>query len=117
MRSEQFKLELHLKLRQPLDEKVDEQARMRELARMERRVEMLQILADDLRRKAVALESELAVKETDKQMSAGERKGVAGVRGAAGVHGAEGELRKRMLGTWRLVSFADGRVSNANVGS
>lgn len=116
LRAEQMKLELQLKMRQVEDEKGDEEVRTRELRRMESRFDILQVLTDQLRRKAVALENELAEgerAETKRKTSKGEH---APVNGGAEAHGAEGDLRKRMLGTWRLVSFADGRVSNANVG-
>ena len=108
-RMEQFRAEMQLKLLQTDEAETGEDTRGRQHQRLDQRLQILRNMADELRAKAMQIERDLsdASRERAENVSAIES-------GAAAT--AEGDLRKRMLGTWQLVSFADGRVSEANVG-
>jgi hypothetical protein len=108
-RMEQFRAEMQIKLLQTDDSSPDEGTVKHQLKRLEERSQILRNMADELRAKAIQIESDLSEHSREKveNVSATES-------GAAAT--AEGELRKRMLGTWQLVSFVDGRVSEGNVG-
>ena len=108
VRMEQFKAEMRAQLLR-MDEFASEDVRKDQHDRQDERLNILQEMADKLRVKAMKLEESLSAppREQANVISHGEY-------GAVPV--AESELRKRMLGTWQLVSFADGTVSQSNVG-
>jgi hypothetical protein len=102
---EQFRAEMQLKVVQTDEAAAGEQTRTRQRQRLEQRSQILQTMADELRTKAAQLERHLSGTPEEADVSATDN-GVAAT--------AADDLRKRMLGTWQLVSFADGRISDAN---
>src|SRR5688572_19586113 len=110
-RSEQFKSELQLKLLQNDPAQPDGETHKLRRQRLEERARTLQNMADELREKAAHMEREIAELSTKTKT----RK-TAGKPQPAAAASNNQDLAQRMLGTWQLVSFADGRVSDANVG-
>lgn len=108
-RSEQYKCELQLKLLQNDPAQPDRETPKLRRQRLEERARTLQNIADELRDKAAHMEREIA------ELSTKARKTASKPRPATATSSKE-DLAQRMLGTWQLVSFADGRVSEANVG-
>ena len=108
-RMEQFKAEMQLKLLQTDEAATGEVTRGRQRQRLEERLQILRNMADELRAKAMQIERDLSEPSREKA------KDVSAIESGSAPTAA-GDLRKRMLGTWQLVSFADGRVSEANVG-
>jgi hypothetical protein len=108
VRMEQFKTEMQVKVLET-DEGPGEEMRKRQRQLLKERSQKLQSMADELRAKAMRLEkaiSEASRKHAEEMSPSESTVAPAGER----------SLRERMLGTWQLVSFADGRVSEANKG-
>jgi hypothetical protein len=107
-RSEQFKSELQLKLFQNDPAQPDGEKHKLGRQRLEERARTLQNMADELREKVAHTERELA--ESTKTRKTASKPGPA-----IATASKEGPAQ-RMLGTGQLVRFADGRVSESNVG-
>jgi hypothetical protein len=105
-RMEEFRTKMQLELL-ATEGSLDEQAVTRQRERLNERSDILQKLVDEIRIRAMQIEEDVAKGE-----AARERVETVKRPSAA----APADLRKLMAGTWQLVSFADGRVSDANVG-
>jgi hypothetical protein len=108
-RMELFRTKMQLNLLQT-DEGAGEETPKRQRERLEDRLRILTEMADEMRARAVQIERDLseASREGSKNVSAATKDAVGDTD--------KSDLGSRMLGTWRLVSFADGRVSDANEG-
>jgi hypothetical protein len=108
VRMEQFRAEMQLNLI-PTDENVDDATRKGRGEQLRDRRLILQRMAEEVRARIIALEAERG-RPSDPKLA----EQSSALNPAPTIDG--NNLKKRMLGTWQLISFADGRVSDANVG-